>query len=1283
VAVNGLGAGEIPFFAAALARRAGRPVALISPTAVAAQKHAQDMNRLFGEGYAFLPPRELFFSRAAASRESTWQRLAALSELRGCRSASGNPPPEGPSQENTKIKVLCLPVETLMDRCLPPEIFDNATIRLAEGMEHPPDQLLRRLLSAGYERVAMVEGPGQCAMRGSILDLFPPNQPEALRIEFFDNEIDSMRPFDCVSQRSTGRMRTAVLAPATECILEEPGSSPAGNSAMAAWAAAERYENALREAHSASPVPTPSLRERDAAAEPQDGEALSVPWDSSPGGLPPLEAFLAQLDALEGPEALALFSEGFAQGASEWSGETVPRATVPADADGNAERIRSGRPPRNSPAWMHILLPHTVSLLSYLDDPILLFHQPEQYPARVQARQDAFQADLADALRRGDGAPAQGSLLMDYAEVLASFQNRPAIALAGQQPRAGLGEFSTEDALSFETRPVMPYHSRMDALREDIEDWTLGGLAVVLLTGGENRGRRLQQALADLGVEASYRDALPEDGIREDQEERSCPLIRHPSDTLGYGRSSFSDAAALSSMPQAGRDSGTAPGMAVILPVSCAKGFVHPAAKLVLVSDEDIFGEAYQRARKRSAAGERLSSFTDLAPGDFVVHDFHGVGQYGGIVQVPGDDVKRDYLLIRYAEDDKLYVPTDQFERVQKFIGGFRGDATPKLNRLGGVEWGRQRSRVKAGLKELAFDLAELYAKRAKDAGHAFGQDTPWQREFEDGFPYELTPDQLQSVADIRADMESPRNMDRLLCGDVGYGKTEVALRGAFKAVLDGKQVAILAPTTILVQQHFHTIRKRFGAFPVNVEMLSRFRTAAEQRDILARLKAGKIDLLVGTHRLLGKDIEFADLGLLIVDEEHRFGVRHKEGIQRLKNSVDVLSLSATPIPRTLHMSLAGIRDMSLLETPPEERLPVKTYVLEYDDGLMAEAIRRELRRGGQVYFLYNRVRSIERMHARLAALVPEARVAVAHGQMRENALEDVMLDFYAGAFDVLLCTTIIESGLDVPSANTLIVFDADRFGLSQLYQIRGRVGRSSRQAYAYFTTRAQKVLGEAADKRLTALREFTEFGAGYRVALRDLEIRGAGDVLGPQQHGHLAAVGYDMYLKLLEQAVKEAQGHIPQPELDTRIELAVDAYLPDGYISQELLRVEVYKRIAMIQDSDGRVDIEDELVDRFGDIPPPVRNLVSIAHLRAITRRLGGSHLFLKPDGIHLRLDERFMPQAEALLQAMQAADRRLGFGVRRGFELVLKERDLNTQEALGVAIQVMGKLSDSISTG
>ncbi|MEA5013246.1 MAG: transcription-repair coupling factor [Candidatus Limiplasma sp.] len=1216
LAVTGLAEGERAFLAAALAHRTGRPVVLLSPTELTAGKQAQDLSRLFGEGFALMPPRELLFSRAAASQESTWQRLGTLFAL-----------------AQNQVRVLCLPIEALMDRCLPAEVFRQSIFSLAEGKDFPPEKLMAGLLHAGYERVAMVEGRGQCAMRGSILDVFPPNLPEALRIEFFDTQVDSIRSFDCISQRSTGRMKAAQIAPASEGLLADP------------QAAARRLEQALQEplaSPQADPRGIPGSKARSAGSQgPAEtgGTASAGEWDQ----LPSLETFLAQLDALEEAPQGGTPAAGSAAPGKPEADTFQEDASDPTPSSSALTRqrhqddvahVRAGYPLRNGSMWMNVLCQETASLLSYLESPILLCQQPEQYPARAQARLDAFAEEFAEAQRRGDAAPAQQGLLLSYADVLAAFESHPRLAL-GELTR-GLGQMGAQGAVEFPSDPVMPYQSRLEPLCKDIASWRDAGCAIVLLTGGENRGKRLQKALADLGTPSVYADSLDQNLIA---------------------------------------------GETILLPVAYSKGFLNPRAKLCVISDSDLYGTAYQRARKRQKAGERIASFTDLTPGDYVVHDFHGVGLYQGIVQVSGDDAKRDYLLIHFAGNDKLYVPTDQFDRVQKFIGAEH--SPPKLNRLGGAEWQRQKSKVKAGLKTLAFDLAELYAKRRQLSGYAFSADTPWQREFEDVFPYELTADQEQSVADIEVDMESARNMDRLLCGDVGYGKTEVALRAAFKAVIEGKQVALLAPTTILVQQHFHTIKKRFAGFPVTVEMLSRFRSPKEQKEILAGVKAGKIDLIVGTHRLLAKDVAFKDLGLLIVDEEHRFGVSHKESIKHMKTRVDVLTLSATPIPRTLHMSMAGIRDMSLLETPPEERLPVKTYVLEYDDGILREAIRRELARGGQVYFLYNRVRSIEQMYARLKTLVPEARIGIAHGQMKESALEDVMLDFYAGAYDILLCTTIIESGLDVPEANTLIVFDADRFGLSQLYQIRGRVGRSNKQAYAYFTTRQNKLLSETAEKRLSAIREFTEFGAGYRIAMRDLEIRGAGDVLGPQQHGHLSAVGYDMYLKLLEQAVGEVQGIREQPELDTRIELSVDAYLPEDYISQELLRIEIYKRIAMIDSAQAYLDIQDELIDRFGDVPPAVENLMQIARLRAITRRLGGSHLALRPDGLHLKLDETYMPEAMKLFEALRDTDPRLAFGGKKILELILKQPGLSPQEALSLAVPVFEKLLEKVGNG
>ncbi|MEA4928658.1 MAG: transcription-repair coupling factor [Candidatus Limiplasma sp.] len=1201
IALAGLADGEKPFLAAALAHRTGRPVLLLSPTELVAQKQAQDIQRLVGGSAAMLPARDVQFSRAAASQESTWQRLQVLGDA-----AAG------------RVKVLCLSAEGILDRCSSAARFRDAAVRLAEGRTAPLTALLDHLTRMGYERVPMVEGKGQCAVRGSILDVFPPSETDALRIEFFGDEVDSIRRFDCISQRSIARIKEAQLTPATECLPED------------AQAAAARLEAALRAQISLQ----------------TDAPAQTV--NPSAEGLENLDAFLKEIDAMD-VEAEAAARELAANALLDQAARnsrgvpTLPKrpaAEAPAEPSAEEERnalrrrhledvqrVRDGQPIRTGPMWMNVLCADACFALDYLQNPIVLIDQPDQIPVRVQAKQAAFQEEWAEAARRGDGYPAQKDLLYSYETLLNALQGRPVIALSDLA--RGLGRLQPTQALSLHSEPVMPYQSRLEPLAKDIAEWKAQQCAIVLLTGGEARGRRLLRALAEQGVPAVYSETL---------------------------------------------DGNLIAGEVILLPVTVNKGFRDLEAKLCVVSDADLYGTSYQRARKRQNAGERIASFTDLKAGDYVVHDIHGVGIFDGVVQLNTEGVKRDYLLIRYLGNDKLYVPTDQFDRVQKFIGAEHN--APKLNRLGGGEWERQKSKVKAGLKKLAFDLVELYASRQHGAGYAFSHETPWQREFEELFPYELTADQQQSVDQIFTDMESPRNMDRLLCGDVGYGKTEVALRAAFKAVLDGKQVAILAPTTILVQQHFNTVKKRFAGFPVTFEMLSRFRSAAEQRDILKRLKEGKIDLLIGTHRLLAKDVQFKDLGLLIVDEEQRFGVNHKESIKHLKTRVDVLTLSATPIPRTLHMSMVGIRDMSILETPPEERMPVKTFVTPYDDAIITEAIRRELARGGQVYFLYNRVRSIEQMYTRLKTLVPEARIGVAHGQMRENALEDVMLDFYAGAFDVLLCTTIIESGLDVPEANTLIVFDADRFGLSQLYQIRGRVGRSNRQAYAYLTVRRDKLLSEAAEKRLAAIREFTEFGAGYRIALRDLEIRGAGDVLGPEQHGHLSAVGYDMYLKLIEQAVGEAKGLEETPELDTRVELSIDAYLPEELVPDERLRIEIYKRIAMVEDEASRMEIEDELIDRFGDIPTPVQNLMSIAQLRAVTRRLGVNHLFLRPDGLHLRLDEKHLPDLNALYTAVHDTDPRISFNVRQPPEILLRQSGLTPETALPFAIELLTRV-------
>ena len=663
-------------------------------------------------------------------------------------------------------------------------------------------------------------------------------------------------------------------------------------------------------------------------------------------------------------------------------------------------------------------------------------------------------------------------------------------------------------------------------------------------------------------------------------------------------------------------------------------GFEFAQDHLVVLTEKDIFGRVKRRLAAKAPDGEKISHFRDIKPGDYVVHVNHGIGKYLGVVTLDVGGVHRDYLHIKYGGEDKLYVPTDQVHLLQKYIGA-EGEV-PRLSRMGGTEWVKAKARAKKSVEDIAEKLIEIYAKRKQATGYAFSPDDASQREFEDAFPYEETADQLRAIREIKADMEQPKPMDRLLCGDVGFGKTEVAIRAAYKAALDGKQVAVLVPTTVLAQQHYQTFSQRFLGFLPTVDVISRFRSAREQKETLARVASGEVDILIGTHAILNqRKVHFKDLGLLIVDEEQRFGVKQKDKIRSLAAGIDVLTLSATPIPRTLHMSLVGARDMSIIETPPAERFPVQTYVVEARDDVMAGAIKRELRRGGQVFFVYNRVMSIDAMRARLAELVPEARILVAHGQMPEEMLERVMMDFYEGKGDILLATSIVENGLDVANANTIIVYNADHFGLSQLYQMRGRVGRSPRMAFAYFVYQADKVLTETAEKRLAAMKEFAELGAGFKIAMRDLEIRGAGNLLGSQQHGHIASVGFEMYCKLLEEAIAALQQKKPakvRPE--PVIEIQTEAYIDGGYISDAQHKLEIYQRIAAIRKNEEIPAFIDELIDRFGEPTPGVMNLLAVTRIRNYARELGIASISEKAAFVELRLTKEPTLSMERLMQ-------------------------------------------------
>ena len=1116
--------------AAALAQRTGRPVLYVAPGDREAARVAEDVCQYLPRGAASLRMRERQFARAAASHESEWQRLTALAGVRG-----------------GEVRVLCVAADALLWRMTPPALAEEMTVSLNVGDTLPPDALVSRLTEAGYERVDMVEGRGQCARRGAIVDVYPPTAADALRIEFFGDEIDGMRAFDCISQRSLRHLNSARIPPAGEYLLR------AGDRAAAGAKMRGLLESALQRAKEARPqdrIVHSSL----------EAEAVESEYGSEP-------------------------REGLRRLLRE------------------AERLETGGMCRALDLWAQLLMPETCRLLDWLDDPIVLVDTPDRCAARMRDSAESYQGDLALAVERMEAVREQQELLYAPEDALAAVNARDLITV--QDFLRGCAGFRQGAPVKMDILPAPQYHGSVRDLASDIAAWRREAGEVFLLSGGEARGERLRETLLNV-------DAKPDPGTH-------------------------------------------------ILPLTLSHGFSCPALGLHILSDADIYGSAHKKARGQHTAGQRIEAFTDLKEGDYVVHEMHGVGVYMGVTRIQSEGAWRDYLLIQYKGSDRLYVPTDQFDRVQKYIGST--DSPPPVNSLSGGEWQKQKSKVRSGLKKLAFNLVRLYAERESTPGFAFSPDSAWTSQFNDGVPYELTPDQARAVEDIKRDMEAPRNMDRLLCGDVGYGKTEVAMRAAFKAVSDGKQVALLAPTTILAQQHYYTCKSRFSEFPVNIEVLSRFRSAKNQRETLAAVMAGKVDILIGTHRLLSKDVHFKDLGLLIVDEEQRFGVAHKEQIKHMKKTVDVLTLSATPIPRTLHMGMVGVRDMSLLETPPEERIPVQTYVMDYNEGVVRSAILREIGRGGQVYFLYNRVANIDAFAGRLRQLVPEARIAVGHGQMQEHALEDVMLDFYGGKYDVLLCSTIIENGLDVPRANTMIVYDADRFGLSQLYQLRGRVGRSNRVAYAYFTVRPDKMLSETAEKRLAAIREFTEFGAGFRIAMRDLEIRGAGDIFGAEQSGHISTVGYDMYCKLIEEAVREARGEAPAPdELEPRVDLKVNAFLPESYVRGSSQRVEIYKRISGLRSMDDRADIIDELIDRFGDIPESVMNLLDVALVRALCVRLGVDVARRQNGQALLRFDMRYAPNFSALAVALNGSQ--LRFSASRTPGLILPMSQKQTDE-------------------
>ena len=1111
-----------------------RPVAVICAAEDEAARLAQDIAALTMEQAIALNVREFtFHSAEVVSRQIEQRRIAALTAL----------------VEN-RAPIVVMSISGALQRTLPPQQLSASSMTLKKGGSYELADIAEKLVLCGYSRSEQVEGPGQFALRGGILDFFSPVYDEPVRCEFFGDDVDFMTYFDVNTQRRTEEIIEARIAPVAETLPSlYNGASGAGADGLA---------NAL-EAHAAR---------------------LEKRRNTNPGLL------------------LNLASD--------------------------AERLRNNRSFPAADRYVELISPMATALDYLKEDTIVMICDP----LRVKERADGFLKLLAeDCVSLLESGVLETGLIRfseDWAGFLYRIDNYPVImadSFAGSSY-----PIRPKSMMSISTKRLPSYGGSLETAASDVAHYMKSGFRTVILCHDQRRSARLREYLEERGIKSSL-----------DHSMQSLPE---------YGNCSLSVG-------------------------ELSAGMEYSGIKLAVITEGQIVLQAAPRRVKKSrdkSNRERLQSFSDLSPGDLVVHDQHGIGRFVGFFKLPVDGVEKDYVKISYAGTDNLYVPATQLDMVAKYIGGGvdseedeEGRGRIKLSKLGGTDWSKAKTKAKKAAKEMARELIKLYAARQRVAGRAFAQDTVWQMEFEDKFGYQETDDQLKCVHEIKADMEKPIPMDRLLCGDVGYGKTEVALRAVMKCVLGGCQAAILVPTTVLAQQHYVTSMRRFAGYPVNIEVLSRFRSPAQIKRALRDMETGGVDFVIGTHRLLQKDVQFKKLGLLVVDEEQRFGVSHKERLKELSKQVDVLTLSATPIPRTLNMALSGIRDMSTIEEPPQSRRPVQTYVLEHDWGILCDAIRREISRGGQVYYLHNRIETIERTTARLAELLPGVSLAIGHGQMDEDNLSDVMERMTAGEVQVLVCTTIIESGIDIPNVNTLIVEEADRLGLAQLHQIRGRVGRSPRRAYAYLTFRKGKAISETAEKRLNSIREFAEFNSGFKIAMRDLEIRGAGSLLGAEQSGHMISVGYDMYLKLLEEAVLEEKGEKPPKKADCPADLNVPASIPDKYVPSGQQRMDIYRRIALIRSEEDSNEMLTELIDRYGDPPPQVIALTSIAMLRSEASLVGVTEISQKEGWLRLKLSDFLMESVSALYALPEYAGRiKVLAGTTPAIALKLKNTDV-----------------------
>ncbi len=1066
-AVTGLGQINRSHVIAGLRREAGRPLVVICQDDMAAKRLQAELKDFLSEEAPILPNRELtLYDSAVVSRAWEQKRLRQLYQL---------------SLGQTPLQIFTW--ESMSQRTMPRQVLLQGAFTLQVGREYLLDDLLGRLSQAGYSRCGMVEGPGQFAVRGGIVDIFSPAADAPIRAEFFGDELDTMGYFDPDTQRRTENIDSILLLPVGET---QPRLHPDGLGGLC------------------RDISDMIARQR---RRKNQNEAL--------------------IKTLE--QDLDKYNSGLSNPASD--------------------------------RYMGFIYPEFATAMDYVpaDALVILCDQGSLHRA-ARSRTEEMGLQLDSLLQAGFVAGELCDYVCQWEDFCRDLEGRTLVYLDAFAGTSYPEENRPRHLLPMTAKQLPSYGGSLDTAAADLAHYQKMDFKCLVLCGTRRRAELLQEMLGSKNLSAFL----------------CIPLDRLPQE----GQILLSDG---------------------VLPY----GMEYPSAKLAVLTEGQLLAktEPRRKAKKTAATNrQKLNSFTDLSPGDLVVHENYGIGRFVAMEQIKLDNALKDYIKIAYQGSDTLFVPATQLDLVSKYIGGGE-DTNIRLNKIGTEAWQKTKAKAQKAAKDMAGELIKLYAARKRQEGFAFAADSPWQAEFEDNFPYPETDDQLRCISEIKSDMESPVPMDRLLCGDVGFGKTEVALRAVRKAVMDSKQVAILVPTTVLAQQHYQTAVARFRCFPVNIDVLSRFHSAAEQARTLQNVRSGTVDLVIGTHKLLQKSLQFKDLGLLIIDEEQRFGVSHKERLKEISQGVDVLTLSATPIPRTLNMALSGIRDMSTIEVPPADRYPVQTYVIEHNNAVIDDAIRREVERGGQVYYLHNRVETIDQCASALKRRIPGLSVAVAHGKMGEEALGDVMQSMADGEIQVLVCTTIIETGLDIPNANTLIIENADRFGLSQLHQLRGRVGRSTRHAYAYFTYRPDKALTEVAEKRLSAIRDFAEFGSGFKIAMRDLEIRGAGNLLGAEQSGHMMSVGYDMYLKLLDEAVLEQRGEKPK-EPDCTADLTVTANVSQDYVARGEERMDLYRRMAAIRSQEDADDLLDEIIDRYGDPPKGVLNLIDIALLRSQARK-------------------------------------------------------------------------------